>query len=230
MLLFRCSVVSSCLWPRGLRHAGLPCPSPSSGACSKSCASSQWCRPTISSSVFPFSSCLQSFPASGSFLMSRLFPSGGQSIGASASASVLPVNTQGWSPLGWTGWISLQSKGDSCFNSWFCFSWLIMPYPHWVCLRDVGVRQRSLPFFLIRAGWKSVPWGWQVCFSTDCAELSQAAPGRTRNADPSVGAGVGEKACFLPAGRGMAENAACPTASIQITPKQGDSKCPGVLL
>ena len=99
---------------------------------------------TISSSVFPFSSCLQSFPASGSFLMSRLFPSGGQSTGASASASVLPVNTQGWFPLGWTGWISLQSKGDSCLNSWFCFSWLIMPYHHWVCLRDVGVRQTEI--------------------------------------------------------------------------------------
>ena len=88
----------------------LPCPSPSPGACSDSRPSSQWCHPTISSSVIPFSPCLQSFPASGSFLMNWLFISVGQSTGASASASVLPVKIQGWFPLGWTGWISLQSK------------------------------------------------------------------------------------------------------------------------
>ena len=91
----------------------LPCPSPTPRACSNSCPSSQWCHPTISSSVIPFSSCLQSFPASGSFPMSRLFASGGQSIGVSASASVLPMNIQDWFPLGLTGWISLQSKGLS---------------------------------------------------------------------------------------------------------------------
>ena len=79
-------------------------------ACSNSCPLSQWCHPTISSSVIPFSSCLQSFRASGSFLMSQFFTSGSQSIGASASASVLPINIQGWFPLGWTGWITLQSK------------------------------------------------------------------------------------------------------------------------
>ena len=99
------------LWPHGLQHTGLPCPSPTPGACSNSCPSSQWCRPTISSSVVPFSSCLQSFPASGPFQMSQFFASGGQRIGVSASISVLPMNTQDWSSLEWTGWISLQSKG-----------------------------------------------------------------------------------------------------------------------
>ena len=93
----------------GLNHARLPCPSPSPRACSNSCPSSQWCHPTISSSVIPFS-CLQSSPASGSFPMSQLFASGDQSIEASVSTSVLPMNIQDWFPLGWTGWISLQSK------------------------------------------------------------------------------------------------------------------------
>ena len=110
LLLFSRSVISDSLWPRGLQHTRLPCPSSSPGACSNSCPLSQWCHPTISSSV---ASCLQSFPASGSFPMSHLFPSGGQSIGVSASASVLPMNIQDWFPLGWTGWISLQSKGLS---------------------------------------------------------------------------------------------------------------------
>ena len=86
---------------------------PTPGACSNSCPSSQWCHPTISSSVVPFSSCLQSFPASGSFPMSQFFTSGGQSIAVSASTSVIPMNIQDWFPLGWTGWISLQSKGLS---------------------------------------------------------------------------------------------------------------------
>ena len=90
-----------------------PCPSPTPIACSNSCPLSQWCHPTISSSVVRFSSHLQSFPASGSFPVSRLLVSGGQSIGTSASASVLPMNIQGWFPLGWTGWIFLQSKGLS---------------------------------------------------------------------------------------------------------------------
>ena len=106
---FSHSVVSNSLWPHGLQHARLPCPSPTPGACPWS----QWCHPTISSSVIPFSSYLQSFPASGSFSMSQFFASSGQSIGVSASTSVLPMNTQDWSPLGWTGWISLQSKGFS---------------------------------------------------------------------------------------------------------------------
>ena len=97
----------------GLQHARLLCPSPTPGVYSDSCPLSWWCLPTISSSVVPFSSCLQSFPAAGSFQMSQFFPSGGQSIGVSASASVLPMNTQDWFPLKWTGWISLQSKGLS---------------------------------------------------------------------------------------------------------------------
>ena len=110
--LFRHSVMSYSLRPHGLKHIRLPCPSPSLGAYSNSCSSSRWYHPTISFSVIPFS-CLQSFPASGSFPRSQLFASGGQSIGASASASVLPMNIQHWFPLGWTGWISLQSKGLS---------------------------------------------------------------------------------------------------------------------
>ena len=107
------SVVSDSLQPSGLQHARLPCPSPTPRAYSNSCPSSQWCHPTISSSVVSFSSCLQSCPASGSFLKSQLFASGSQSIGASASASVLPMDIQDRFPLGWTGWISLQSKGLS---------------------------------------------------------------------------------------------------------------------
>ena len=109
--LFSHSVMSNSLRTHGLQHARLPCPSPSPGVCSNSCPLSQWCHPTISSSVIPFSSCLQSFPASGSFLMGQVFASGGQSTGD--SASVLPMNSQGWFPLGLTGWISLQSKGLS---------------------------------------------------------------------------------------------------------------------
>ena len=107
---FSHSVVSNSLWPHGLQHARLPCSSPTPGACSNSCPFSRRCHPTISSSVVPFSSCLQSFLASGSFPMSQSFASGGQSIGASASASVLPMNIQDWFPLGLTGLISLQSK------------------------------------------------------------------------------------------------------------------------
>ena len=94
-------------------HTRPPCPSPTLGAYSNSCPSRQWCHPTISSSVVPFSSCLQSFPALGSFQMSQFFTSGGQTTGVSASTLVLPMNIQDWSPLGWTGWISLQSKGLS---------------------------------------------------------------------------------------------------------------------
>ena len=110
MLLFSHSVMSDSLRSHGLQHIRLPCPLPSPGACSNSCPLSQWCHPTILSSVISFSSCLQSFPASGSFLINWLFASGGQIIGASASASVLQMNIQGWFPLGWTGLISLQSK------------------------------------------------------------------------------------------------------------------------
>ena len=101
------------LRPRELQHTRLPCPSPIPGAYSNSCPSSQWCHPTISSSVVPFSSHLQSFPASGCFQMSQFFISGGQSTGVSASASVLPMNIQDWFPLGWTDWMALLSKGLS---------------------------------------------------------------------------------------------------------------------
>ena len=108
---FNCSVMSNILQPHGLQHVKLLCLSPAPEVCLNSCWSSQWCHPTISSSVIPFSSCLQSFPTSGSFPRSQFFTSGGRSIGASALASVLPMNIQDWFPLGLTGLISLQSKG-----------------------------------------------------------------------------------------------------------------------
>ena len=110
---FSCSVVSNSLWPHESQHARPPCPSPTPGVYPNSCLLSRWCHPTISSSVIPFSSCPQSSPAPGSSQMSQLFASDGQSIGVSASTSVFPMNTQDWSPLGWTGWISMQSKGLS---------------------------------------------------------------------------------------------------------------------
>ena len=108
---FSRSVMSDSLRPHESQHTRPPRSSPTPGVYSNSCPLSQWCHPAISSSVIPFSSCPQSLPASGSFPMSQLFPWGGQSTGVSASASVLPMNTQDWSALGWTGWISLQSKG-----------------------------------------------------------------------------------------------------------------------
>ena len=111
-LQFNRSVMSNYLWPHGPQHTRLPCPSPTPRTCSNSCPLSQWCHPTTSSSVIPFS-CPQSFPASGSLPMSHLFTSGDQSIGAPASASVLPMNIQDWFPLGLTDLISLQSKGLS---------------------------------------------------------------------------------------------------------------------
>ena len=116
-LQFSRSVVSDSLRPHGLharlQHARPPCPSPTPRACSDSCTSSRWCHPTLSSSVVPFSSCLRSFPASGSFSVSQFFASGGQSIGVSASTSILPMNIQYWFPLGLTGLISLLFKGLS---------------------------------------------------------------------------------------------------------------------
>ena len=110
---FSNSVVSDSLRPHRLQDARLPCPSPTPGACSNSCPSSRWCHPAISSSDVPFSSHLQSFQASGSFPINPFFASGGQNVGVSASPSVLPMNIQDWFPLGWTCWISLQSKGLS---------------------------------------------------------------------------------------------------------------------
>ena len=113
LLLLSCLVVSDSLQPHGLQHARIPCPSPTPRACSNSYPLSRWCHPTASSSVIHFSSCPQSFPASGSFPMSQFFTSGSQSIGVSASISVLPMNIQDWFPWGLTGLISLQSKGLS---------------------------------------------------------------------------------------------------------------------
>ena len=110
---FSHSVLSDNLQSHGLQHTSLPCLSPTPGAYSNSCPSSRWCHPTISSSFVPFFSDLQSFPESGSFQFSQFYASGGQIIGASASASVFLMNIQDWFPLGWTGWISLQSKGLS---------------------------------------------------------------------------------------------------------------------
>ena len=110
---FSHSVLSDSFRPYEPQHAKPPYPSPTPTVYTNSCPLSQWCQPTISSSVVPFSSCLQSFPASGSFQINQFFTSGGQSIGASASTLVLPMNVQDWFPLGWTGWISLQSKGLS---------------------------------------------------------------------------------------------------------------------
>ena len=110
---FSRSVVSASLQPHESQHARPPCPSPTPRVHPDPCPLSWWCHPTISFSTVPFSSCPQSFPASGSFPMSQLFASDGQSTGVSASISVLPMNTQDWSPLGWTGWISLQSKALS---------------------------------------------------------------------------------------------------------------------
>ena len=113
VIQFSRSVVSDSLRPHGMLQARLPCPSPTPGACSNSCPLSQWWHPTISSSILPFSFCLQPFPASRSFPMSPFFTSGGQNTGVSASASVLPMNIQDWFPLILAGWISLQSKGLS---------------------------------------------------------------------------------------------------------------------
>ena len=142
-LLFSRWVVSNYLWLHGLQHARLPYPSLSPGVCSNSCPSSLWCHPTMSFSVTPFSSCAQSLPAWGSFPMSWLFPSGGQSVGVSASASVLPVNIQGWFPLGLTGLISFQSRGPSrvfsCTTVWKAsifwhsdFFMVQLPIPTWL--------------------------------------------------------------------------------------------------
>ena len=114
---FSRSVVFDSLWPHGWQHTRPPCPSATPGAHSDSRSSSRWCHPITSASVVPFSSCPQSLPASESFPRSQFLASGGQSIGVSASASVLPMNTQDWSPLEWTGWISLQSKGLSRVSS-----------------------------------------------------------------------------------------------------------------
>ena len=143
-------VVSNSLRPHGLQHARFPCPSPTPGACSDSHPSSQWCHPTTSSSVIPFSSCLQSFPASGGFLTCQFFSSGGQTIGPAASASVLPMNIQDWFPLGLTGWISCSPR-DSQEPS---------PTPHFKSISSSALSFLCGPtltsiHFGLRFGWKS---------------------------------------------------------------------------
>ena len=159
-LLFSHSVMSNPLRPHGLQHARLSCPSPSPRACLTLCPLSQWCHPTISPSVIPFSSCLQSFPESGSFLMSRLFASDGSSIGASASASVLLINVQDWFPVGLAGSISLQSKGLSRVfsnttvqkHSFFGF--------HPTLWSDTHIHSLALPF---------LGFEWKLTFSSPVA-------------------------------------------------------------
>jgi len=149
------SVAQSCLTlydPKNHSTPRPPCPSPTPGVHPNPCLSSRWCHPTISSSVVPFSSCLQSFPASRSFQMSQLFASVGQSIGVSISTSVLPINTQDWSPLGWTGWISLQSKGLSrslsdttvqkhqLFGAFFI---VLLSYPYMTIGKAIALTRRT---------------------------------------------------------------------------------------
>jgi len=142
---FSCSVMSNYLPPHVLQHTRLPCPSPIPRACSNSCPSHQWCHPTISSSVIPFSSCPQSCLASGSFLRSQLFASGDQSIGASALASVLPMNIQDWFPLELTGLISLQSKGLSIVFSMLGRGWRFLIFTILACYSNEDM---SWPHFI----------------------------------------------------------------------------------
>ena len=146
---FSCSVVSNSLWPRGLQHFRLPSSSPTPGACSDSCPLSRWCHLTISYSVIPFSSCLQSFPASGSFPASQFFSSGGQSIGVSACASVLPMNIQDLFPLGWTGLI--VCIGHSCLLLWSLFK----SFTHFllVCLLVIHSSFHAMDVSLIYVLW-----------------------------------------------------------------------------
>ena len=149
---YSCSVVSDSLRPRESQHARPPCPSPSPRVHSNSLSSSRWCHPTISPSAVPFSFCLQSFPASGSFQMSPFFASGGQSIGVSASASVLPMTIQDWFPLGWTGWISLQSKGLSrVFSNTAVQGW--SEFIHWILTQDLSLPGHSLISTCAYLGW-----------------------------------------------------------------------------
>ena len=157
---FSLSIMSNSLQPCEPQHARPPCP-PTPGIYSNSCPSSWWCHPAISSSVVPFSSCPQSLPASGSFPMSQLFSSGGQSTGVSASASVLPMNTQDWSPSGWTGWISLQSMRLSrVFSNTTVqkHSFSVLSFLHSPTLTS------------IRDHWKK-PTLWQI-FGTFCEIIS----------------------------------------------------------
>ena len=177
---FSCSVVSDSLWPHESQYARPPCPTPTSRAYSNSCPLSQWCHPAISSSVVPFSSCPQSLPASGSFPASQLFSWGDQSIGLSASASVLPMNTQDWSPLGWTGWISLQSKGLSrvCSNttvqkhnfSALAFITVQVSHPYMTTGKTITLTRRTFVgkvmslLFNIYLGWSKLSFQGVIVF------------------------------------------------------------------
>ena len=150
---FNCLVISNSLRPHGLQHARPPCSSPTPRVHSDSRPLSRWCHPTISSSVIPLSSCLQSFPASGSYPVSQFFTSGGQSIGVSALASVLPVNIQDWFPIGWTGWISLLFKGltrvfsnttvqrHQCWHSAFFI--VQLSHPHMTTGKTIALTRRT---------------------------------------------------------------------------------------
>ena len=155
---FSHSVMSDSLWPHGLQHTRPPCPSPTPWACSNSCPSSRWCHPTISSFVVPFSSCLQSFPASGSFPVSQFFTSGDQSIGASASASVLPMNIQDWFPLGLTRLI-LNHKDWSKFCSPF-FERIQASQSQWLW---------ESVYMVAAEGWENSTW----CFSWEMLHANQ---------------------------------------------------------
>ena len=155
---FRQSVMSESLSPHESQHARPPCPSPNPRAYSKACPLSQWCHPAISSSVIPFFSCPQFLPASGSFPMSQLFTSGGQSIGVSASTSVLPMNTQDLSPLGWTGWISLQSKGlqeSSPTPQFKSINYLVLSFLHSPSLTSIHDHWKNHSFDQTDLCWQS---------------------------------------------------------------------------
>ena len=184
------SVVSNSLWPHGLQHARPPGPSPTPRVYSNSCPLSLWFHPTILSSVVPFSPCLQSFPESGSFQMSQLFASGSQTIGVSASASLLPMNIQDWSPLGWTSWISLQSKGLSRVFSnatvqkqytFYCsssssidqyvqdISWLRKEYNGTDCCYPVGL------ICMLSTSWEMLGWMSYNLESRQAGETSRTS-------------------------------------------------------
>ena len=157
---FSHSVMSNSSRPHESQHARPPCPSPTPRAYSNSCSLSQWCHPTISSSVIPFSSCPQSFPASGSFPMSQLLAWGGQSIGISVLTSVLPMNTQDWSPLEWTGWISLESKGLSrvfsnttVHGTWISYESAQDFQGVWVCVKETHTETERTGESQVEAVW-----------------------------------------------------------------------------
>ena len=159
LLLFSGSVLSNSLWSYGLLHTRLPCPSPSPRACSNSCPLRQWCHPTISSSVVLFSPCFPSFPASGSFLMSRLFASGGRNIGASALASLLLMNVQDCFPLGLTGWISLLSKRLSRVFS----NTTVQKHPFFSTQHSLWSNSQSIHDY-----WESHSFDWMdLCWQSD---------------------------------------------------------------